>query len=73
MAVGNQDILIAIQINVEKHGRPRPLRGFDAAQVGDLCVGVVAAIDKRRIAINLRAIIDRADGARRGLVWLAIA
>ena len=54
----DQQVLIAIEIHVEKHRRPRPVRRRDAREIRDLGEGSVAAISVERVAHELRAVLN---------------
>ena len=55
IAVGDQKVLVAVQIHVEKPGRPRPLRGLHTGQLADLGVGSVASVEQQGVAHHLGA------------------
>src|SRR6266516_6351727 len=59
--VGDENVLVAIEVHIEEYDAPRPFRSGDAAQLGDFRKGVVAAIEEECVALDLRAIVDFAD------------
>ena len=77
MPRGDQQVLIAIEIHVEEHRRPRPFRRSDAGEIRDLGEGSIAAISVERVAHELRAVLDdsgrRAHRILRGLLPFAQA
>ncbi len=47
---GDQDVLVAVEIDIEKRDAPGPLRGFDSGELGDLGIGAVAAVQEEHVA-----------------------
>ena len=62
MAGGDKQIFVAVQVHVEEHRLPRPIRCRHTGIIGDLGERAVASADKQRVAHELRAIRHRADG-----------
>ena len=62
VAGSDQQILVAIQIDIEENRRPGPFRGSSATQTGDLGIGPVTAIQEQGVPRVLRAVFDFADG-----------
>src|SRR5207245_8682298 len=73
-AIRYKDVLEAIQIDVEKNGRPRPLRSFDAGIERHFRERAVTATELKRVAADLRPIVDEAhrrpDGTRFANLYL---
>src|SRR5262249_16402665 len=61
----DQKVFVAVEIDVEKNRRPRPVRGVDLGELRDLGEGAVAAIEKESVAAILRTIVDLASALRR--------
>ena len=61
MAGRDQQVLIAVQVHVDKYRLPGPLRGFQAAEVGNFRITAVAPIEKKRVAHDLRPVLDFSD------------
>ena len=49
LAVGHQQIFPAVQVHVQEDRRPRPLGGLESAELGDLSIRAIAAIQKERV------------------------
>ena len=61
VAVGDQQILEAVEIHVEKGCPPGPLCGSDAAEVGGVHVAVVAAVHEECVAVDDRPVDELVD------------
>ena len=59
LAVGHQNILVAIQIDIEKYRPPRPLGRLDIRVIGQLRKRVVAAVHLQRVPGDLRATVQQ--------------
>src|SRR5262249_39931924 len=66
----DQDVLVAVEIDVEEHGRPAPPGGIDSGQLGDLSKGAVAPVQEKRVALDLGPVGKDARSLRkRGVSW----
>ena len=61
MAVGDQQILEAVEIHVEEGRAPGPLCGSDTAEIGGVRVAVVTPVHKERVAMNDRPVDELVD------------
>src|SRR5262249_55452444 len=52
------DVLKTVQVHIQEHRLPRPLRSLDAAEVRNLRVSAVATIPEKRIARDFWAILE---------------
>ena len=62
VAVGDQHILVAIQVNIAKSDAPGPFRSLQAAELRDLRIRAVAAIQGQRVAHNLNISFNYVEG-----------
>src|SRR5207248_2199871 len=60
MAVADEDVFPAVEIDVEKEGRPGPLRGRETGQLRDFSVSAIAAIEKKGVHAELRPVVNDA-------------
>src|SRR6185436_6352950 len=58
IAVGDEQILESIQIDIQESGAPSPLGCVEAAEAGELSIGPIPAAYVKRVAQNLRAIFE---------------
>src|SRR5262245_39072584 len=56
MARRNEDILIAVEIHIQKHSRPRPLGCVQPAQLRNLRISPIAAIQLQHVPLQLSAL-----------------
>ena len=61
MAVGDQQILKAVEVHVEEGCTPGPLCGSDTAEVGCVHVAVVTPVHEERVAVNDRPVDQLVD------------
>ena len=73
VAGGDEEVFVAVEVDVEEDGGPGPFGSLDAGEVRDFGVGAVAAIEEEGIAHDLRAVVDRADGRGHGRLGEALA
>ena len=60
MAIGDEQVFVAVQIHVEEHRLPRPVARLDAGVAAHLGESAVAAIPKHRVARDLQALAHAA-------------
>ena len=56
MAGGDEQVFVSVEVNVEEHRTPRPVRGAEAAALGEFGVSAVAAAEEEHVARELRPI-----------------
>src|SRR5262245_30258049 len=56
MSCGDEDIFVAIEIDIQEDRRPRPLRGLDPAQMRNLRIRPVAAIQLEHVPFEMCAL-----------------
>src|SRR5713101_6260554 len=61
IARGDEQILIAIEVNVQEQRTPGPIAGVQAAELRDLGVSAVAAIQTERVPRGFRAVFRVAE------------
>ena len=54
VAVGHENILPAVEIDVHEHRAPRPTTGLHPRRLRDLREGAIAAIEEERVALKLQ-------------------
>ena len=67
MAVGDEQVLVAVQVHIQEGHAPGPIGGIQAGIVGNLGVGAVAAVELEGIAAGLLAVQGLAHLRRRGV------
>ncbi len=68
MTSGDEEVLEAIEIDIEEDGAPGPIAGIHTGEFGDLGPGAVAAIEVEGVARNFGTILGIALGGAHGLV-----
>ena len=66
MSRGDEQILVAVQVHIQKDRRPRPIGGGDPRMPGHLAVGPVAPILEQRVPHELRPVVDQSHRRRLG-------
>src|SRR5438093_10283115 len=49
-SVRDQEVFVTVQVNIEKHGAPGPIRSRHTAEVGDFRVSSIAPVPEERVA-----------------------
>ena len=58
---GAEQVFVTVQVNVQKNHGPGPFRSLQTREARDLRVGAVAAIEMKRVAIELRPVVQDPD------------
>ena len=62
MAGPDEEVVVAVEVDVEEDGGPGPVGGGEVGEGGDFGIGAVAAGEEERIAHDLPAFVIEADG-----------
>ena len=63
-AVGHQNVLVTVQIHIEQHRVPGPLRSLQAGVVSDLGKGAVAPVELERVLEMQWPVVNQPDRAK---------
>src|SRR5438045_6109918 len=54
----NEQVLVAVQIHIQKHGRPGPIGRGKSGIKGNRSEGSIPTVEKQRVPHHLRPILD---------------
>ena len=72
MAVGDEQVVVSVQVDIEEHRLPRPVARLDPGVAADLGEGAVAAIPKQRVARHQQAVGQAARHGGARIVWAGL-